>query len=90
MPTSRNAPETTESSGFTEDQRSELRSIIAEVVGSATPPAAPAASAAGPKQLSDSEWDALSDRQRESWVRQLVDFRLDVLARDDEVARRRW
>jgi hypothetical protein len=89
MPTSRNTPESTETSGFTEDQRSELRSIIAEVVGAATPPAAPATSAAGPKQLSDSEWDALSDRQRESWVRQLVDFRLDELARDDEVARQR-
>jgi hypothetical protein len=88
MPTSRNTPESTETSGFTEDQRSELRSIIAEVVGAATPPAAPAASA-GPKQVSDSEWDAMSDRQRESWVRQLVDFRLDELSRDDEIARQR-
>jgi hypothetical protein len=88
MPTSRNAPETTESSGFTEDQRSELRSIIAEVVGAANPPAAPATSS-GPKQVSDSEWDAMSDRQRESWVRQLVDFRLDELSRDDEIARQR-
>jgi hypothetical protein len=77
-------------SGFSEEQRSELRQLIAEAVGSATPPkAATPEKAAGPKQVSDSEWDAMSDRQRESWVRQLVDFRLDELARDDEFARQR-
>jgi len=74
-------------SGFSEEQRSELRDLIAEVVGSSKPPPAPDKGPA-PK-VSDSEWDAMSDRQRESWVRQLVDFRLDELARDDEVARQR-
>jgi hypothetical protein len=73
--------------GFSDAQRSELRELIAEVVAGAKPPEA-AAKPAGPK-VSDSEWDAMSDRQRESWVRQLVDFRLDELARDDEVARQR-
>lgn len=76
-----------QTSGFTEEQRSELRELIADAVGATKPPG-PAAPA-GPKQLSDSEWDAMSDRQRESWVRQLVDFRLDELSRDDEIARQR-
>lgn len=90
MATSRN-PESTETSGFTEDQRTELKAIIAEAVGSAVPPPSPPSTgaAAGPRQVSDDEWDSMSDRQRESWVRQLVDFRLDELARDDEVARQR-
>jgi hypothetical protein len=74
--------------GFSDEQLGELRALIQEVVSGAKAPPAPEASA-GPRQLRDDEWDAMSDRQRESWVRQLVDFRLDELARDDEVARQR-
>lgn len=93
MPT-RNAPPPEpeqQSSGFSEEQRSELRELIAEVVAGAKPPKAPEAPEApqGPRQLSDSEWDVMSDRQRESWVRQLVDFRLDELSRDDEIRAQR-
>jgi hypothetical protein len=78
----------TDTSGFSEDQRNELKSLIAEAVGSATPPATDPAKDA-PKKVTDAEWDTMSDRQRESWVRQLVDFRLDELSRDDEIARQR-
>jgi hypothetical protein len=74
--------------GFTEEQRSELEELIARAVGSAKPPEAKPAPA-GPPAKSDDEWDAMSDRQRESWVRSLVDFRLDELSRDDEMARQR-
>jgi hypothetical protein len=79
----------TRTSGFSEEERSELRQLIAEAVGSATPPPAAKEPPPGPKAVSDDEWDRMSDRSRESWVRQLVDFRLDELARDDEVARQR-
>jgi hypothetical protein len=75
----------TRTSGFSEEQRGELRDLIAEAVGGAKPPPAPKEKV-GPA-LTDSEWDAMSDRQRESWVRKLVDFRLDELAREDEIAR---
>jgi hypothetical protein len=78
----------TQTSGFTEEQRGELRDLIAEIVGGPKPPPTPSAAVVGPT-LTDSEWDAMSDRQRESWVRKLVDFRLDELARDDEIARQR-
>ena len=90
MPASRTQPPEPESqeSGFSEAQRSELRDLIAEAVGSAKPPNAPEAPA-GPKKLTDTEWDAMGDRQRESWVRSLVDFRLDELAKDDEIRAQR-
>jgi hypothetical protein len=78
----------TQTSGFTEEQRGELRDLISEVVGGAKPPTVGPKEKVGPA-MSDSEWDAMSDRQRESWVRKLVDFRLDELARDDEIARQR-
>lgn len=41
----------------------------------------------GPKPVTDAQWDAMSDRAREGWVRELVDSRLDDLSRDDEIAR---
>ena len=75
-------------SGFSEEERAELRDLIAEVVSAAKAPAAPD-KPAGPRQISDGEWDVMSDRQRESWVRQLVDFRLDELAHADDEARLR-
>jgi hypothetical protein len=91
MATTRNAPaaDPDESpQGFTEEQRGELEEMIARVVAGAKPPEAKPAPA-GPPAKSDDEWDAMSDRQRESWVRSLVDFRLDELSRDDEMARQR-
>lgn len=77
-----------QTSGFTEDQRSELRTIIAEVVGSAKAPAA-AERPSGPKPVSDAEWETMSDRRRESHVRDIVVEELDRLARDDEIASQR-
>lgn len=86
MATARNAPsdppEGTE--GFSPTQKTELAALIAEAVKGAKPPEAPPA---GPPGKTDDEWDAMSDRQRESWVRGLVDFRLDELSRDDETRR---
>jgi len=73
--------------GFSDEQRSELEAMIARAVGSSTPPNTPSGPS-GPPTKTDDEWDAMSDRQRESWVRQLVDFRLDELARADADARR--
>lgn len=79
--------------GFTEGQRAELRALIAEAVGSAKAPTPEPSSepkgAKGPPQVSDAQWDVMSDRQRESYVRQIVDFRLDELARDDEIRAQR-
>lgn len=74
------APTTTETSGFTEDQRNELKALIQEAIGSAalSPPAAQAKSAPA---VSEEGWGKMSDRQRQSLVSQLVDFRLDELAR---------
>jgi hypothetical protein len=89
MPPSRNAPAPepdAEPTGFSEGQRSELKALIAEAVGSATPPATP--TPGGPPPKTDDEWDAMSDRQRESWVRSLVDHELDELARVDADHRR--
>jgi hypothetical protein len=88
MATTRNTPPdppASEPSGFNDDQKNELKALIAEAVGSVKPPP----TSDGPKRVSDDEWDAMSDRARESWVRQLVDFRLDELSRDDEIARQR-
>jgi hypothetical protein len=56
--------------------------MIADAVsGTKPPPTEPA----GPKKVSDSEWDDMTDRKRESWVRELVDFRLLELEKDDEI-----
>jgi hypothetical protein len=76
----------TQTSGFTEEERKELRDLIAEAVGSVKPPDTPA-EPTGPKKVTDAEWDNMSDRSRESWVRQLVDSELDRLAREDQISR---
>jgi len=75
-----------QTSGFTEEQRSELRDLIAEAVGSATPPKAEPPAR---QKVTDSDWDGASDRQRESWVRQMVDDELERLAKDDEIRSQR-
>ena len=72
---------------FSDAQKGELAAMIAEAVKSGTPPKAPN-EPTGPKKVTDDEWDNMSDRQRESWVRQLVDFRLDELVRMDADAER--
>jgi len=79
----------TQRSAFSEEERSELDAMIAEAVGGSKPPPAAADPKAKEPRVTDSEWDNMGDRQRESWVRSLVDFRLDELSRDDEIARQR-
>lgn len=84
MPTD-NDPGDTRISGFTEDERSELRQLIQDAIAGAKPPEPPQSKA---KPVTDDEWDKMSDRQRESWVRSLVDDVLDGLAREDADRRR--
>lgn len=73
---------------FSDEQKSELASMIAEAVKGSTPPAQDPPTPAGPPAVTDAEWDRMTDRARESWVRQLVDSRLDDLARQDADAER--
>ena len=75
-------PETDD--GFSQTQKTQLSEMIAAAVNGAKPPAT---EPTGPKKLTDDEWDAMTDRGRESWVRKLVDFRLDELSKDDEQRR---
>lgn len=75
-----------ETSGFTEDQRSELEELIARAVAGAKPPDPPPSPKVKP--ITDAEWDAFSDRQRESWVRGLVVDVIDGLRREDDDRRR--
>lgn len=77
------APEDTQTGGFTEEERNDLRDLIKEVVSGALPPPAPEKT--GP---TDDEWDKMTDRARESWVRSLVDGKLDELAKLDADRRR--
>jgi hypothetical protein len=84
MTTTRKPEDPPDPEGFNPTQRSELEELIAKAVSGAKPP-----DAGGPPKVSDDDWDKMSDRQRESWVRQLVDFRLDELSRDEEIARQR-
>jgi hypothetical protein len=76
--------------GFTDEEKNDLRELIKEVVGSATPPAT---TPTGPPAVTDADWDKMTDRARESWVRDLVDGKLNDLVkldadkrRDDEIA----
>ena len=84
MATARTTPPPETPEGEAPATKAEIAAMIAEAVGGATPP--PTAPE-GPRKLTDDEWDAMTDRGRESWVRKLVDFRLDELSRDDEVRR---
>lgn len=68
------------------EDRAAFDSYIEQLSQLATPPKTEP-TPAGPKPVTEAEWDAMSDRARESWVRQLVDGRLDELSRDDEIAR---
>jgi hypothetical protein len=73
---------------FSDTQRGELEAMIAKAVGGGTPLSAPVNEPKGPKPVTDDDWDRMPDRQRESWVRQLVDFRLDELMKMDADAER--
>jgi len=86
MATARNAPDppAPADDGFSETQRSQLEEMIAKVVGGAK---APETTPTGPAPKTDDEWDNMTDRARESWVRQLVDSELDKLAKDDDQRR---
>jgi hypothetical protein len=90
MATARNTPAPeegdTQTSGLSEDDRNWIKSAIAEAVGGVKPPEGSTPTA--PK-VSDDEWDKMSDRQRESWVRSLVDFELEELIRYDADAKLR-
>lgn len=77
----------TRTSGFSEDERTELAELIREAIGSGKPP--PASDKPERPTVTDSEWDAMTDRKRESWVRDLVVSVLDDLAKEDEDARLR-
>jgi len=71
------------------EQRASFDAYVNELAQLGSPPPHPGEGTGGPKKVTDAEWDSMTDRQRESWVRQLVDFRLDELSRDDEIARQR-
>ena len=74
------------SSTFSEEQRAELSTLIAEAVGSVGAPPADVQDA-GKKEVpkvSDSEWAGMSDRQRQGWVESMVTHHLSELARQDK------
>lgn len=79
-------PEEAPPADLSPEQRTAFDAYIEELSQLGKPPEAPPGST-GPKPVTDAQWDAMTDRARESWVRQLVDGRLDDLARDDEIAR---
>lgn len=76
-------------SAFDEDQRAELKALIAEAVASGTPPPAaePAGKSEGPT-VTDDEWAKMSDRQRQGFVDSRVKHVLGELARLDADQRR--
>jgi hypothetical protein len=84
MATTRKPPEG--SPDIDPDQRAALDQYVTEMAQLSTAPKTDD-NPAGPKPVTDAQWDAMTDRAKESWVRQLVDSRLDDLSRDDEIAR---
>jgi hypothetical protein len=68
------------------EQRASFDQYVNELSQLDTPPPQKEGST-GPKPVTDAQWDAMTDRARESWVRQLVDARLDDLSREDQIAR---
>lgn len=68
------------------EERTAFDQYVTELSQLGTPPA-PTTAPGAPKPVTDAQWDAMTDRARESWVRQLVDARLDDLSREDEAAR---
>jgi hypothetical protein len=78
-------PDPSAATGFSEEEKGELRQLIAEAIGSVTPPKAEPTSTA--PAVTDDEWDKMTDRARESYVKNVVSDVLDSLRRDDEIAR---
>ena len=77
----------TEDTGFTEDQRNEIAAIVAKAIGGGAPSAGKP-SPVVPK-VTDDEYDRMTDRQREGFIRSVVVDTLEGLAKDDEAARLR-
>jgi hypothetical protein len=75
------SPDPSADDGFNETQKSQLSEMIAAAVGGAKPPETVKD---GPKPVTDDQWDNMSDRSRESFVRQIVDAELDRLVKEDE------
>jgi hypothetical protein len=78
---------TASSEGFTDAQKSELSAMIAEAVKSNTAPPKEDQPKGAPT-VTDEEWAGMSDRKRENFITQVVDARLDELARLDADAER--
>lgn len=75
----------TKTSGFSEEQRGEIAALVAELIkGDKPPPSAPER-----PTVTDSQWDEMTDRKRESFVRDMVVSVLDDLAKQDDEARLR-
>jgi hypothetical protein len=85
MATTRKPPEG-DPPGISPEDRAAFDTYVEELSQLGTPPKAEPGPT-GPKPVTDAQWDAMTDRARESWVRQMVDSRLDDLSRDDEIAR---
>ena len=68
--------------GFSAEQKAELAALVKEAVGSTSAPPAKDQPKNEP-QVTDDQWASMSDRQRQSFVTSVVDFRLDELARAD-------
>jgi hypothetical protein len=68
--------------GFSDEQKSQLEEMIKAAVGGAKPPGGEQPTER--PRPTDDQWDAMSDRQRETWVRQEVDWRIDELVKLDE------
>lgn len=73
---------------FSPAQEARLAQLMKEAVASSKPPEAPANEPKVPR-VSDAEWDGMSERAREGWVRSVVDFHLKSLAKEDEDAKLR-
>lgn len=80
-------PAPTKDSGFTEEQRSELATLIAEAVGGAKPPA-PEEQPSNVPQVSDDEWASMSDKSRQGYIESVVSHMLSELAHLDADQRR--
>lgn len=73
--------------GFNETQLGQIEAMIAKAVGGAKPPAGDPADPPRVKPT-DEQWDSMSDRQRETWVRQECDWWLQDLVKMDKERQR--